>query len=76
MPSVVAVLPEAAISYCMFDLLKRAYTSWAGVEPGVAPKLTAGVLAAFLGQALAYPLEIISRRIQARCYLRQDAVPQ
>ena len=72
----VAVLPEAAISYGMFDLLKRAYTGWAGVEPGVAPKLTAGVLAAFSGQALAYPLDTISRRIQARCYLRRDAVLQ
>lgn len=62
-----AVLPEAAITYGLFDLLKRGFARAAGEkEAGVAPSLAAGVLAAFTGQVVAYPLETVSRRMQVR----------
>ena len=66
-PSVAAILPEAAITYGLFDILKRSYRRWSGREQtGVVPSLTAGVLAAFIGQVVAYPLETVSRRMQVR----------
>eukprot|EP00892_Ulva_mutabilis_P002973 jgi/Ulvmu1/12677/UM094_0034.1 len=63
-PSVAAILPEAAITYGLFDLLKRSYVAYSGAEAGVLPSLAAGVLAAFTGQVVAYPLETVSRRMQ------------
>lgn len=63
-PSLAAILPEAAITYGLHDLLKRAYARFAGEEPGVVPALAAGVLSAFTGQLVAFPLETISRRLQ------------
>jgi hypothetical protein len=65
LPSVVAILPEAAITYGLFDLLKRNIARWSGrTEAGVVPSLTAGAMAAFMGQVVAYPLETISRCMQ------------
>jgi hypothetical protein len=62
---VAAILPEAAITYGLFDLLKRGFAKASGQkEAGVAPSLAAGVLAAFAGQTVAYPLETVSRRMQ------------
>jgi hypothetical protein len=70
-PSVVAILPEAAITYGLFDLLKRNITRWSGrTEAGVVPSLTAGALAAFMGQVVAYPFETVSRRMQVRFPLK------
>jgi Mitochondrial carrier protein len=43
----------------------------------VVPSLSAGVLAAFIGQTVAYPLETISRRMQVRrssVWLHSDAI--
>jgi solute carrier family 25 (mitochondrial phosphate transporter), member 23/24/25/41 len=69
-PSVAAILPEAAITYGLFDLLKRGYCRWSGrAETGVVPSLAAGVTAAFIGQVVAYPLETVSRCMQARARL-------
>lgn len=67
LPSVAAILPEAAITYGLFDLLKRAYVTYSGgAEAGVLPSLAAGVAAAFTGQVVAYPLETVSRRMQVQ----------
>lgn len=66
-PSVAAILPEAAITYGLFDILKRSYVHYSGKkEAGVVPSLAAGVIAAFTGQVVAYPLETVSRRMQVR----------
>jgi hypothetical protein len=71
-PSVVAILPEAAITYGLFDLLKRNITRWSGrTEAGVVPSLAAGAMAAFMGQVVAYPLETVSRRMQVRFPLKR-----
>ena len=49
-PSVAAILPEAAITYGMFDILKRSYARLTGVEEtGVLPSLAFGVASAFMG---------------------------
>ncbi|EFJ52525.1 mitochondrial substrate carrier [Volvox carteri f. nagariensis] len=63
-PSVAAIFPEAAITYGLHDALKKAYTRIAREEPGVAPSLAAGVLSAFMGQLVSFPLETVSRRLQ------------
>ncbi|KAK9811389.1 hypothetical protein WJX72_003076 [[Myrmecia] bisecta] len=66
-PSCAAILPEAAITYGMFDLLKKAYgrvTHQPESSVGVVPALAFGVVSAFMGQLVAYPLETVSRRMQ------------
>jgi hypothetical protein len=67
LPSVAAILPEAAITYGLFDLLQRGYARMTGRdEAGVPASLTFGVISAFSGQVVAYPLETVSRRMQVR----------
>ncbi|GLI63975.1 hypothetical protein VaNZ11_007143 [Volvox africanus] len=63
-PSVAAIFPEAAITYGLHDALKRTYTRVVHEEPGVVPSLAAGVLSAFMGQVVSFPLETVSRRLQ------------
>ncbi|GIL45857.1 hypothetical protein Vafri_2993 [Volvox africanus] len=63
-PSVAAIFPEAAITYGLHDALKRTYTRVVHEEPGVVPSLAAGVLSAFMGQLVSFPLETVSRRLQ------------
>ncbi|KAG2448792.1 hypothetical protein HYH02_006143 [Chlamydomonas schloesseri] len=63
-PSVAAIFPEAAITYGLHDALKKTYTRLAHEEPGVAPSLAFGVLSAFMGQLVSFPLETVSRRLQ------------
>lgn len=71
-PAVAAIVPEAAIVYGCFDLLKRSYARVTGQqEAGMAASLTFGVTASFLGQLVSYPLETVSRRMQLA---RSDAV--
>ena len=64
-PSIAAIIPEAAITYGMFDVLKRSYSQMRGIqEPSVVESLAFGVSSAFMGQLVAYPLETVSRRMQ------------
>lgn len=63
-PSVAAILPEAAIVYGLFDILKKSYARITGTDPGITQSLTFGVFSAFMGQVVAYPLETVSRRMQ------------
>lgn len=66
-PSVAAIIPEAAITYGMFDLLKRTYSRFSeGRDPGVVESLSIGVFSSFMGQVVAYPLETVSRRLQVQ----------
>lgn len=49
----------------MFDTLKRGYAKMSGRgEAGVLPSISFGVVSAFVGQLVAFPLETISRRMQ------------
>eukprot|EP00850_Spirogloea_muscicola_P020908 SM000230S07344 [mRNA] locus=s230:206462:210381:+ [translate_table: standard] len=64
-PSIIAIIPEAAITYGCFDLLKNAYKQVTNVqELGVLPALACGVTSAFTGQLVAYPFELVARRFQ------------
>jgi hypothetical protein len=63
-PSLAAIIPEAAITYGLHDLLKRAYKRARHEDPGPLPSLGFGVLAAWSGQLVSYPLETVSRRLQ------------
>ncbi|EIE21007.1 mitochondrial carrier [Coccomyxa subellipsoidea C-169] len=64
-PSVAAIIPEAAITYGLFDTLKRGYARVGGRgEAGVLPSISFGVVSAFVGQLVAFPLETVSRRMQ------------
>lgn len=50
----------------LHDLLKQLYrTHNHGREAGVLPSLSFGVLSAFAGQLVAFPLETVARRLQA-----------
>lgn len=65
LPAVAAIVPEAAIVYGCFDLLKRSYARVTGQqEAGMAASLAFGVTSSFLGQMVSYPLETVSRRMQ------------
>jgi solute carrier family 25 phosphate transporter 23/24/25/41 len=63
-PSIAAIAPEAAITYGLHDLLKRAYHKTYRKEPGIGASLLCGVVAAWSGQLVAFPLETVSRRMQ------------
>ncbi|KAK3271506.1 hypothetical protein CYMTET_20149 [Cymbomonas tetramitiformis] len=68
-PSLLGIIPEAAIAYGCSDLLKQAYGKLAQVpadEIGVIPAMYCGMLSAFTGQAVAYPLEVIAKRMQCQ----------
>lgn len=74
LPAVAAIVPEAAIVYGCFDMLKRSYARVTGQqEAGMAASLAFGVTASFLGQLVSYPMETVSRRMQLA---RSDAVLQ
>ena len=63
-PSLIGILPEAGIAYGSFDILKQVVAAKLGVqELGVVPSLSCGIIAAVTGQAVAYPLEAISRNM-------------
>lgn len=64
-PSIAAIIPEAAITYGLFDTLKRGYVRVTGkLEAGVIPSVSFGVVSAFMGQLVAFPLETVARRMQ------------
>ena len=49
----------------MFDGLKRSHAKLTGkAEAGVLPSIGFGVVAAFTGQMVAFPLEAVARRMQ------------
>lgn len=56
LPSVAAIIPEAAVTYGMFDTLKRRHREVTGREAGVLPALAAGVVSAFMGQVRLCPV--------------------
>ncbi|KAL0036668.1 hypothetical protein WJX79_004927 [Trebouxia sp. C0005] len=63
--SLAAVMPEAAVTYGLFDLLTKAYMRKSNKEtPGVGVAVAAGIVSCCLGQTVSFPLETISRRLQ------------
>jgi len=69
-PAAIGIFPEAAITYGCYDLLKEAYVrvvmrggDSGNGEPGMLPSLSCGIVAALMGQAVAFPAEVVSRRM-------------
>ena len=63
MPTLFGILPYAGISFSTFEFLKsRARVR--GAEPTTVERLVFGGVAGFAGQASAYPLDIVRRRMQ------------
>mmetsp|Transcript_9715 Transcript_9715/g.35583 ORF Transcript_9715/g.35583 Transcript_9715/m.35583 type:complete len:584 (-) Transcript_9715:110-1861(-) len=63
-PALSGMIPEAAIVYGSYDLLKDGAARALGVDQlGLVGSLGCGVVAALSGQTVAYPLEAISRRM-------------
>ncbi|GBG69935.1 hypothetical protein CBR_g4760 [Chara braunii] len=63
--SVIAIMPEAAICYGAFDILKRVYQNVTKKEEvELLPALACGATSAFLGQLVSFPLELVTRRMQ------------
>eukprot|EP00798_Chlamydomonas_sp_ICE-L_P016147 gene16147-22305_t len=62
--SVAGIIPEAAITYGLHDVLKRSYKKLRGQESPVPVSLAFGIASAFAGQTVSFPLETISRRMQ------------
>ena len=63
--NVLAILPEAAIAYGLFDLLKTGYRRLTGRDASVPESLAFGVTSALAGQTAAFPLETLARRAMA-----------
>ena len=65
--AVAAIIPEAAVTYGTYDALSNltsaAYRRRYGSEPPVALGVVCGAAAATIGQTLAYPLEVVTRRV-------------
>jgi solute carrier family 25 (mitochondrial phosphate transporter), member 23/24/25/41 len=66
-PSLLSIIPEAAITYGCFDLLKEGYRkATGGKEAGVVPSLACGVLSAFTGTA-SKPIHVLDRCTPCTC---------
>ena len=63
-PSICAIIPEAALTYGLFDLCQKyGAKRFANVNPTVRA-IASGVAASLAGMAASYPLETIARRLQ------------
>jgi len=76
-PSVAGIVPEAAITYGCFDLFKQLYARAAGIgeeDVSASAAMWCGVAAAFLGQTVAMPLEVVARRAQVGMGLPRGSI--
>jgi len=65
-PAALAVVPEAAITFGTYDLMRDWYASNIlppGERAGPVPSLFIGMASAAAGQAVAFPLDVVSRRM-------------
>ena len=69
-PTMIGIIPYAGTSFSTYEMLKRHWTEKANAEgiedysPTPIQRLVSGGLAGLLGQAAAYPLDIVRRRMQ------------
>ena len=64
-PAALAVVPEAAITFGTYDLMRTWYMEKMlppGERAGPVPSLFIGMASAAAGQAVAFPLDVVSRR--------------
>ena len=67
-PTMIGIIPYAGVSFSTFEMLMRQWTEKAqkeGLEhPTHLQRLISGGVAGLIGQASAYPLDIVRRRMQ------------
>lgn len=68
LPSVIGVVPYVGLNFAVYETLKDVEMKRRGVtderDLGVATRLTCGALAGSVGQTVAYPLDVVRRRLQ------------
>jgi solute carrier family 25 phosphate transporter 23/24/25/41 len=68
LPSVIGVVPYVGLNFAVYETLKAQAIAAAGVRDerdlAVATKLAAGAVAGSVGQTVAYPLDVVRRRLQ------------
>lgn len=64
LPSFVGTVLYSGLKFGVYGALKDALTQ-SDMEPSLLPKLAAGAIAGGVGQTVAYPMEVIRRRLQA-----------
>eukprot|EP00918_Siedleckia_nematoides_P044640 GHVU01097603.1.p1 GENE.GHVU01097603.1~~GHVU01097603.1.p1 ORF type:complete len:215 (-),score=15.97 GHVU01097603.1:598-1242(-) len=68
-PSIIGIIPYAAIDLSCFETLKRAYLRWHNYSddhhPPVFVLLGCGAMSSALGQVVSYPLALLRARMQA-----------
>ncbi|ABO99031.1 MC family transporter: adenylate [Ostreococcus lucimarinus CCE9901] len=68
LPAAIAVVPEAAITFGSYDLMRdwygrRAKSAARSAAAAAAPSLAFGMISAACGQAVSFPLDVVSRRM-------------
>lgn len=68
LPAAIAVVPEAAITFGSYDLMRdwygrRAKSAARTAAAAAAPSLAFGMISAACGQAVSFPLDVVSRRM-------------
>ncbi len=68
LPSVIGVVPYVGLNFAVYETLKDMELKRRGLtderDLGVATRLTCGALAGSVGQTVAYPLDVVRRRLQ------------
>ncbi len=68
LPSVIGVVPYVGLNFAVYETLKDLSIKQAGLkdetELGVVTRLACGAVAGSVGQTVAYPLDVVRRRLQ------------
>ena len=68
LPSVIGVVPYVGLNFAVYETLKDMELKRRGLSDerdlGVVTRLTCGALAGSVGQTVAYPLDVVRRRLQ------------
>ena len=68
LPSVIGVIPYVGLNFCVYETLKDAVVRATGVEDerglSVTTRLGCGAVAGTTGQTIAFPLDVVRRRMQ------------
>ncbi|KAK9845649.1 hypothetical protein WJX84_001051, partial [Apatococcus fuscideae] len=67
-PSVIGVVPYVGLNFCVYETLKDVVLKYHGMtderELSIVTRLGCGALAGTTGQTVAYPLDVVRRRLQ------------
>jgi len=65
-PSLIGIMPYAAVDLAVYDVLKTLYASRMQHDPGVLTLLCCGAISSTSGQLVSYPLDLVRRRLQVQ----------